>query len=146
MNVTRTRFRQQRGSSPARTAIGLFFLLLCGAAAPVPAGQQPVHNPWTQHQPFDTSDEPEQPSLAARQLRAMNVDRQKTIVSDTDKLLKLAQELNSEIETTPENELTPMQVRKIADIERLAKNVKQKMSISLVGGPTFHDPIPTPIR
>lgn len=145
MNATRTRIRQERDSSPARTVVGLFVLLLCGAGTAVPAGQQPVHNPWSQRHPFDTPDEPE-PSLAARQLRAMNADRQKNIVSDTDKLLKLAQELNSEIEATPEDELTPIQVRKIADIERLAKNVKQKMSISLVGGPTFRDPVPPPIR
>jgi hypothetical protein len=80
--------------------------------------------------------------LAARQMRALNVDRQKSLVSDTEKLLKLAQDLNSEIETSNQDVLTQVQLRKIADIEKLARNVKQKMSISFVGEPLFQEPVP----
>jgi hypothetical protein len=39
-----------------------------------------------------------------------------------------------------------VQLRKIADIERLARNVKQKMSISFVGGPQFQEPVPQQIH
>jgi hypothetical protein len=38
--------------------------------------------------------------------------------------------------------LTQVQLRKIADIEKLARNVKQKMSISFVGEPLFQEPVP----
>jgi hypothetical protein len=68
------------------------------------------------------------------------------MVSDTERLLKLAQELNSEIETSNPNVLTQVQLRKIADIERLARNVKQKMSISFVGGPQFQESVPQQIH
>ncbi len=74
-------------------------------------------------------------------MRALNADRQKSLVSDTEKLLKLAKQLNSEIETSNQNELTQVQLREIADIEKLARNVKEKMSTSFVGGPSF-EPIP----
>ena len=86
------------------------------------------------------------PLLAARQMRALNADRQKSLVSDTEKLLKLARELNSEIETSNPNVLTEVQLRKIADIERLARNVKQKMSISFVGGPQLQEQVPPQVR
>lgn len=87
------------------------------------------------------------PILAARQMRALNVDRQKSLVSDTEKLLKLAQDLNSEIETSNQDVLTQVQLRKIADIEKLARNVKQKMSISFVGGPPLlQEPAPPQAR
>ena len=80
--------------------------------------------------------------MAARRMRAMNADRQKSMVSDTDRLLKLAKELNSEIENSNLTALTPVQLREISDIEKLARNVKQKMSISFTGGPSFEETLP----
>jgi PBP1b-binding outer membrane lipoprotein LpoB len=92
------------------------------------------------HVPFEGMPDVD-PGMASRQMRALNVMRQKSMVSDTDKLLKLAQELNQEIETGNSTALTPVQLRKIGDIEKLARNVKQKMSISYSGGPSFDEPI-----
>lgn len=86
-------------------------------------------------------DEPN-PMDEHRRLRLLNADRQKTLVSDTAKLLKLATELDAEISRTNPDALTPAQLRKIAEIEKLARSVKDKMSTSLVGGPVFKDPIP----
>jgi hypothetical protein len=79
------------------------------------------------------------PTIAAQQLRALNAERQKSMVSDTDKLLKLAKELNTDVDSNPE-QLTQVELRKLADIERLARNVKQKMSVSFAGGPTYQQP------
>ncbi|HEX3894279.1 MAG TPA: hypothetical protein VHW46_17015 [Terracidiphilus sp.] len=73
----------------------------------------------------------------------MNTERQKAVVSDTDKLLKLATELNQEIGESNPATLTPVELRKVAEIEKLARNVKQKMSISFTGGPSFDEPIST---
>jgi hypothetical protein len=83
--------------------------------------------------PFDDDD-----FVARRQLRALNAERQKMMISDTQKLLKLAQELNAEIESSKGTDgaaLTPEQARKLANIEKLARQVKQKMSESVVSGP-----------
>lgn len=91
--------------------------------------------------PFDGFDEGD-PAMAARRMRAMNADRQKSMVSDTDRLLKLVKELNSEIENSNPAALTPVQLRKITDIERLARNVKDKMSVSFTGGPAYEETVP----
>ncbi len=68
-----------------------------------------------------------------KRLRALNADRQKSLVSDAAKLLKLAQQLNAELAQSPADELTPAQVRKMAEIEKLARSVKAKMSTSVRG-------------
>lgn len=78
-------------------------------------------------------------------MNALNAERQKALVSDTVKLLKLAQELNTEVASSTADSLSPDQMRKIANIEKLAHNVKQKMSESVISGPTLHDPI-LPLR
>jgi negative regulator of sigma E activity len=74
-------------------------------------------------------------------LRLLNADRQKTMVSDTNRLLRLVNELSAEISASHENSLTPVQLRKLAEIEKLAHSVKEKMSTSLVGPPVFRPPI-----
>ena len=84
--------------------------------------------------PFDDDD-----FVARRQLKALNAERQKMMISDTVKLLKLAQELNAEIETSEGAALTPEQARKLTNIEKLARNVKRKMSESVVSGPWVHE-------
>jgi hypothetical protein len=68
-----------------------------------------------------------------RQLRALNAERHKSIVSDTNKLLKLARELEDEVSRTNPGSLTPDQLRKVAEIEKLARGVKDKMSTPVRG-------------
>jgi hypothetical protein len=102
-----------------------------------PAGQR-VPNSQGRN-PFDGLTNVD-PGIAARQLRALNVERQKSMVSDTDRLLQLAKELNTEVENSNPDQLTQGELRKLADIEKLARNVKQKMSVSFVGGPESQGP------
>jgi hypothetical protein len=78
--------------------------------------------------------------FAERRLRALNADRHKSMVSDADKLLKLARQLDAEIASSPGDELTPEEMRKVAEIEKLARNVKTKMAQSFSGGPQFRTP------
>lgn len=124
---------------------GLLFVLLLGVTLTArPAGQQPVPNQVGRPapSPFEGVGDSD-PMLAAKQMKALNTERQKAVVSDTDKLLKLATELNQEIGESNPTTLTPVELRKIAEIEKLARNVKQKMSISFTGGPSFDEPIST---
>lgn len=78
-------------------------------------------------------------------LRAINRERQKALVSDTNKLLKLANELDSEVKGANPESLSPIQLRKLAEIEKLAHSVKDKMSYS-VRGPSIYQQFPYPVR
>ena len=69
------------------------------------------------------------PSMMERRIRALNNERQKEMVTDTNKLLKLAQDLNDEIAAKNAGTLTFDQLRKIAEIEKLAHSVKEKMAM-----------------
>jgi hypothetical protein len=80
------------------------------------------------------------PSMEQKRLRAINVERQKLLSADTEKLLKLVRALNEEVEKTHPDSLTPSQLRTVAEIEKLAHSVKEKMSYSYMGGPEFREP------
>jgi len=89
--------------------------------------------------PFDDMDS----ATLQRHLVALNAERQKEMVSDTNKLLKLARELNEEVAASHATAFTPDQIRKIAEIEKLAKSVRERMT-SAVGPqeqtPSFGSP------
>jgi hypothetical protein len=85
------------------------------------------------------------PVFAAKRMRALNADRQKSMVTDADKLLKLARQLDTEIASNPTDELTPEEMRKLAEIEKLARSVKTKMAQSFGGGPSIAPPPIAPL-
>jgi len=72
-----------------------------------------------------------------KRLKALNAERQKSMVADTNKLVKLAGELNTELAGAHPESLNPEQLRKVAEIEKLAHNIKEKMSMSVKGIPVF---------
>jgi hypothetical protein len=76
-----------------------------------------------------------------KRLKALNEDRQKRMVSDTNKLLRLVRDLNAEIARSNPESLTPEQLRKVLEIEKLAHSVKDKMSTSVRGLPPFQPPM-----
>jgi hypothetical protein len=59
--------------------------------------------------------------------KARNADRQKQLVEDTDKLLAMAKELKEEVDKSNKDTLSVDVVKKAAEIEKLAKNVKDRM-------------------
>ena len=83
------------------------------------------------------------PMMDQRRVRALNNERQKQLVADTDKLLKLAKELNDEVAKANSGTLTPDEMHKIADIEKLARSVRQRMT-EAVGEPQTSMPAPIP--
>ncbi|HLY40972.1 MAG TPA: hypothetical protein VKR52_07135 [Terracidiphilus sp.] len=103
----------------------------CVARPVVPQGQHPMQGPQVgvTYGSFGDLD----PVLAKRQARMLNVERQKQLVSDAAKLLELARALNSELEAANSDSMTPDQMHKIAEIEKLAKSVKDRMTLT-VGG------------
>jgi len=65
--------------------------------------------------------------MEEQQARSRNSDRQKRLVSDTDKLVVLVKELKNQVETS-DKPLQPGDVGKRAEeIEKLAKSVKDRM-------------------
>ena len=125
----------------------LALALLGGAQTAAPAGQEQIPNMMNQRpqSPFDDLAGVD-PAMAARQLRALNAERQKSIVTDTGRLLKLATGLKAEIEASNSDELTAAEMREVNEIEKLAHNVRQKMSLTIGDGPVFPDPFSLPVR
>jgi len=56
-----------------------------------------------------------------------NEDRQRRIVSDTQRLLTLANQLKAEIAASGAESMTPEMLRQMDEIEKLAKSVKDRM-------------------
>jgi hypothetical protein len=81
------------------------------------------------------------PLSEAKRMKALNADRHKSMVSDTEKLVKLARQLDVEIASNPTDALTPEEVQKLQAIEKLAHNVKTKMAQSFGGGPELRPPV-----
>jgi hypothetical protein len=89
--------------------------------------QQPAIPPL---QPPFGSPEPNDPmehQRLAKMEKARNADRQKQLVQDTDKLLALAKELKDEVGKSNADTLSIDVVKKASEIEKLAKNVKDRM-------------------
>jgi len=85
------------------------------------------------------------PSEEQRRLRALNAQRQKRVVSDANKLLKLTTEFNLEIVHATSDSLTPAQLRKVAVIEKLARDLRENMSATVqptTGIQSPFDPMP----
>jgi hypothetical protein len=66
-----------------------------------------------------------------RILQMRNAARQLSMVSDAGKLLRLASELHAEVAANNTSSLTPAQLRKIQQIEKLAHKVRIEMAISV---------------
>jgi hypothetical protein len=56
-----------------------------------------------------------------------NLERQAQIKSDTERLLKLSQELKDYVDKSNENMLSLSVLKKAEEIEKLARSVKDKM-------------------
>jgi DNA anti-recombination protein RmuC len=84
------------------------------ASIPGSQRQRESDNPWSQQQKRDM-------------LKKQNEQRQQEIKKDTDQLLELATELKQYVDKTNENIISLDVIKKAEQIEKLAKNVKDKM-------------------
>lgn len=81
------------------------------------------------------------PAFMERRLRQLNVVQHAAVVADTQRLVKLVTELNAEIAGSNATKLTPEQLRRVAEIEKLARSVRDKMRFSARGA---MDPVDQP--
>jgi hypothetical protein len=70
---------------------------------------------------------PLSPDMEANQAKMRNIDRQKQLVEDTQKLLALANELKADVDKSTKDTLSLDVVKKADEIEKLAHSVKEKM-------------------
>lgn len=148
--LTRLDGKRRRAENFCRRAfvsyatLGLVMLLgipLAGQQAPFPQFP-PGSGPSPQSFP-DSSDPYGQDRTTPdnRRIQLLNEQRQKDLVSETEKLLKLAKELNDEVAASGSDSLSGQQLRKVAEIGKLAKSVKEKMSFSVGGYPSVTSPL-----
>lgn len=101
------------------------------AAAQVSPSDPQVQNPASPlPPPFGNEPDardPMQRQRMAKMEKARQADRQKELVRDTEKLLTLAQELKAEVDKSNKDTLSIDVVKKAAEIEKLAKSVKDRM-------------------
>lgn len=84
------------------------------------------------------------PIIVARQRAALAAERQKEMISDTYKLLKLAKQLNYDVAASGTDTLTPDDMHRLAEIEKLARSVKEKMAIEGQTPPIQTSPLSFP--
>ena len=68
-----------------------------------------------------------QQRLARDMAKRVNLERQATLKSDTEKLVKLTAELKAYVDKSNENVLSLEVLKKAEEIEKLAHSVKEKM-------------------
>ena len=86
-----------------------------------------VYFPHSEQNPGDSVDM----MLRQKRLHQMREAQHKTVVSYAEKLLTLVTKLNAVISSTNPVALTPDQLRKVAEVEKLARNVRDMMTISM---------------
>jgi hypothetical protein len=147
----------RRHSHAARWALWhtLALTLLLGAQRGAPENPQPGAGAGAQQAPPLMSQQSQNPfgqfgdmspEFAERQLRALNVQRQKSMESDAARLLKLAVALHEEVSEDAAGKRTAAELREVGEIQKLARSVRQKMSVAVGDGPVFHEPFAAPMR
>ena len=101
----------------------LAFVLFLGA-------QQDPNRPHHPEPPPSTNVAPDldiPPEMQREMNKRMNKERQEQLKKDTDKLVQLATELKQSVDKSNENVMSIDVIRKAEEIEKLARQVKEKM-------------------
>lgn len=107
----------------------IFAILLVFALPPL--GHVRAQDALPQGRPSPTSPQPATPAQIEMQKRVVKQRNQERLVrvkKDTDQLLELATQLKKAVDEANEQTLSLEVVRKAAQIEKLAKQVRQKMA------------------
>src|SRR6266404_753481 len=91
---------------------------------PPPAGQSiPAPQTTRRQPPLDADDSPSSPMTPAKMLKYQHEDAMK----DIDKLVKLVGEVQDEIEKAGENVLPLSSLKKLEEVERLSRKIRNKI-------------------
>jgi hypothetical protein len=100
----------------------LLLLLLSGASTAL--SQSRPQFPTAQTQP---EQDEQHMRLAREQAKRLNQQRQDALKRDTEKLVRLSNELKQYVDKSSENMLSLDVIKKAEEIEKLAHRVKEKM-------------------
>jgi hypothetical protein len=100
------------------------FTIQCSAQRPV---NPPAQGPPNMRGETVPNGEPEDSRATQEMRKKANLERQAAIKNDTDKLLRLAQELKQSVDKSSANVLSLDVVKKAEEIEKLAHSVKDRM-------------------
>lgn len=125
LHAKRVRHRWRRLAGVAAT------VMLAGAMAgqePMPGTKRPsmMPNPSPMGSVNDGLIPQEQP-MKQKTMNALNEARRKELTEDSAKILALAEALKSDMDKTSKDMLSLSVIRKADQIEKLARNVKEKM-------------------
>lgn len=94
----------------------------------VGAQQHSPRSPQVPQAPAGAAPETDVPPEMLREMaKRRNKERQESLKKDTDRLLQLATELKQSVDKSNENVMSLDVIRKAEEIEKLAKQVKEKM-------------------
>jgi hypothetical protein len=120
----------------------IFLLLLTGVVCGAAQGSSAAPAAGASSAPADSSAEPEpqrrprfpqeeddpiRKEMEKKRQKALTKERFTELKRDTDKLLELATELKTHVDKADENMLSLDVLKKAEQIEKLAKNVREKM-------------------
>lgn len=119
-------------------AMGSVVIVGCSLLSSVSGkAQTPYGDPLQSNGPVSTTGhttipggrpaDPLEAMVAARTRMEQNIDRQKHLENDTKRLLILANDLKTEVASSGTETMTPDMLRKMDEIEKLARSVKDKM-------------------
>lgn len=117
---------------PRPKAACLLVLFSIVSVMPVAHAQQTTTTPSTPSLPHIRGPESEtagplEGRMAEQMAIARNAQRQKQIISESNRLLVLAQNLNADVNKSNKDELSISVVKEAEEIEKLAKSIKDKM-------------------
>jgi hypothetical protein len=114
--------------------IRCFVLVLVMLSIAVPTLSLQFRRP----RPGSADSEPIEEKWERQRKKARNEERQKDLMQDTEKLLRLATELKQHVDKTDENTLSLDVIKKTEEIEKLAKKVREKMKAEyMMPGPSI---------
>ncbi len=136
------------GRVRGRHCIGLVLGLAMGLGMPAagqsPYPQFPSTNSGRNGQSYPDNSGPfgqDSNSPDKKRIKLLNAERQRALISDTEKLLRLARELKDELGANESGAMTGEQLHKLDEIGKLAKSVKEKMSFTVGGYPSLSAPL-----
>lgn len=83
--------------------------------------------PGTPSNPSTAAQDPAARTIDSRQVRLRNDERQRRLLSDSEKLLELATSLHNDVAKTNKDILSLDVIRRAEEIEKLARGVKERM-------------------
>lgn len=112
--------------------VGMVAAVVIAATASKSLGQFPKYPPAIVRAPdANTQNDINEQKDKKQSFEAANAERKKQINADSAKLLKLATELNTEVDKIDKDTLSVSVIRKADAIEKLAHDLKEKMKLTV---------------